>query len=110
MNGQPGIDVGAGAGAGIVGLLCFLFFAAIGIAGTIFWLWMLIDCLSNEPSGNEKILWARDLADQRARRSAVLLHPPTAARARRLNTGPIIPTSGSTRMVRLCRRANAAAK
>ena len=58
MNGQPGIDVGAGAGAGIVGLLCFLFFAAIGIAGTIFWLWMLIDCLSNEPSGNEKILWA----------------------------------------------------
>jgi len=43
---------------GIVGLLCFLPFLIIGVLGTVFWLWMLIDCLVNEPSGNEKILWA----------------------------------------------------
>ena len=54
MNQAPPVDVGAGIG----GLLCFLFFAAISIAATVFWLWMLIDCLMNEPSGNEKILWA----------------------------------------------------
>lgn len=37
---------------------CALPIFLIGILGTIFWLWMLIDCLSKEPSGNEKILWA----------------------------------------------------
>ena len=25
--------------------------------GFIFWVWMLIDCASNEPSGTEKIVW-----------------------------------------------------
>jgi hypothetical protein len=29
----------------------------IGIAATIFWLWMLIDALVNEPGTNETILW-----------------------------------------------------
>jgi hypothetical protein len=30
---------------------------AIGIAATIFWLWMLIDALVNERNPEEKILW-----------------------------------------------------
>ena len=31
---------------------------AIGLAGTIFWIWMIVDCASNEPSeGNEKLIW-----------------------------------------------------
>ena len=31
---------------------------ALGIGGTILWIWMLIDCATNEPSeGNEKIIW-----------------------------------------------------
>ena len=32
-------------------------FWVIGIAATIFWLWMLIDALTNEPTTNDKILW-----------------------------------------------------
>ena len=31
----------------------------VGLAGTVLWLWMLIDCLTNEPSeGNDKLIWA----------------------------------------------------
>ena len=33
-------------------------FVVLGIVGTVFWIWMLIDCATNEPSeGNEKIIW-----------------------------------------------------
>jgi hypothetical protein len=35
----------------------FLMFLILGIAATIFWIWMIIDCLQNEPSGSEKIVW-----------------------------------------------------
>jgi hypothetical protein len=36
----------------------FLFWFAIGIVGTILWIWMLIDCATKEPSeGNDKIGW-----------------------------------------------------
>lgn len=46
----------------IVGLSVFLLFVLlflfIGILGSIFWLWMLIDCAVNEPSqNNDKIVW-----------------------------------------------------
>ncbi|MDG6243299.1 MAG: PLD nuclease N-terminal domain-containing protein [Methanolobus sp.] len=38
-------------------LIFFLFFG-IGIIGTLFWLWMLIDCATKEPSeGNDKLIW-----------------------------------------------------
>ena len=44
---------------GMLGLLIFLISTVIGILATIFWIWMLIDCLKNEPSvGNDKIIWA----------------------------------------------------
>ena len=47
-----------GAGTALGGLLCcFLPIFIFGLLGTVFWLWMLIDCLANEPSGNDKILW-----------------------------------------------------
>ena len=30
----------------------------MGIGGTVFWIWMLIDCVTKEPStGNDKIIW-----------------------------------------------------
>lgn len=30
----------------------------IGILGTAFWIWMIIDCANNEPSGgNDKVVW-----------------------------------------------------
>lgn len=42
----------------VFGLLCSCFGLLIGVAGTVFWIWMLVDCLMNEPSyGNEKIIW-----------------------------------------------------
>lgn len=39
-------------------LLLSLFMLAIAIGGTIFWIWMLVDCATKEPSqGNDKIIW-----------------------------------------------------
>jgi Phospholipase_D-nuclease N-terminal len=36
----------------------FIVFIIIGFAFFAFWIWMLIDCISNEPSiGNDKIIW-----------------------------------------------------
>ena len=51
------MDVGAA--GGITGLLMMLVFGgAIGIGGTILWIWMLVECATKEPSeGNDKIIW-----------------------------------------------------
>ena len=47
------------ADASIFGILCFLPFLLIGLLGTVFWVWMLVDCLTKEPStGNDKVVWA----------------------------------------------------
>ncbi|MCD4822338.1 MAG: PLDc N-terminal domain-containing protein [Methanococcoides sp.] len=41
-----------------VHFLLFLLFAGIAIGSTIFWIWMLIDRVMNEPShGNDKLIW-----------------------------------------------------
>ncbi|MCD4806140.1 MAG: PLD nuclease N-terminal domain-containing protein [Methanococcoides sp.] len=41
-----------------VQILLFLLFAGIAIGSTIFWIWMLIDCVMNKPShGNDKLIW-----------------------------------------------------
>ena len=43
----------------MVVLMFMLPFALIGLLGTVFWVWMLVDCLTNESSeGNDKIIWA----------------------------------------------------
>ncbi len=43
-------------------VLSFLFFlvcALLGLAAIVFYVWMLVDCLMNEPSeGNDKLVWA----------------------------------------------------
>ncbi len=45
----------------IVSLFPFLLmipFFLIGVLGTIFWIWMLIDCATKESSqGNDKVVW-----------------------------------------------------
>ena len=42
----------------IFGLLLGLIGAVISLLVFVFWVWMLIDCLKNEPStGNDKIIW-----------------------------------------------------
>lgn len=42
-------------------LILILFFFGvfvIGILGTLFWIWMLIDCATKEPSEvNDKVIW-----------------------------------------------------
>jgi len=43
----------------IFGMLMALIATVISILAFVFWVWMLIDCLKNEPStGNDKIIWA----------------------------------------------------
>ena len=34
-------------------------FAAIGIGGTVLWIWMLVECAAYEPdkAGNDKLMW-----------------------------------------------------
>jgi hypothetical protein len=42
---------------GLSFLFLFLIFG-VGIIGTLFWIWMLIDCATKEPSsGNDKLIW-----------------------------------------------------
>lgn len=44
-------------GIGIFALFPLAIFA-VGLLATIFWIWMLVDCATNEPSeGNDKIIW-----------------------------------------------------
>jgi len=51
------IDAGM-AGVG-TGLMCILPMLLFGLAASIFWIWMLIDCLTKESSeGNDKLVWA----------------------------------------------------
>jgi hypothetical protein len=38
--------------------LMMLLFASIGLAGTVLWIWAIIDCAMNEPSDtNDKVIW-----------------------------------------------------
>jgi sterol desaturase/sphingolipid hydroxylase (fatty acid hydroxylase superfamily) len=40
------------------GALFVVPFLLIGLAALAFWIWMIIDCVTNEPStGNDKIVW-----------------------------------------------------
>lgn len=42
----------------LIGLPCALIGVVISLGGLAFWVWMLIDCIQNEPSeGNDKIVW-----------------------------------------------------
>ena len=38
--------------------LIWLLFFGFCIVGTILWIWMIVDCATNEPSeGNDKLIW-----------------------------------------------------
>lgn len=42
----------------LIPLLFFLFMSVFAIGMVAFWIWMLVDCIQNEPSeGNDKIVW-----------------------------------------------------
>ena len=47
----------------MIGLAFVACVGGIGLFGTIFWIWMLIDCAKNEPrEGNDRILWVLIIA------------------------------------------------
>ena len=46
-----------GLGVGLFAIVPLVLLAA-GIAAFVFWIWMIVDCATNEPSeGNDKIIW-----------------------------------------------------
>ena len=39
-------------------LIWLLFLIVVGLGGTALWIWMIVDCATNEaPEGNEKLVW-----------------------------------------------------
>src|ERR1043166_3822435 len=43
---------------GFFGLLFALVVFSLGVLGTVFWIWMLVDCATKETSqGNDKLIW-----------------------------------------------------
>ncbi len=57
QSGEVVINDGAAAGglfAGVFGCV----FGLIALALTVLWIWMLIDCLTRNFEGSEKIVWA----------------------------------------------------
>src|SRR5262245_4059386 len=50
---------GAGAAWGIFGGAAplVIVFWILGLAATVFWVWMMIDAIVNEPTTEQKILW-----------------------------------------------------
>lgn len=44
--------------AALLPLLIFIPLMVVGLALLVFWVWMLVDCATKEPSqGNDKIVW-----------------------------------------------------
>ena len=45
-------------GVGLLPCCCIPVVFLLAVASIVFWIWMLVDCIKNEPSeGNEKIIW-----------------------------------------------------
>lgn len=45
-------------GLDLIVLPVFFLGVLLAIAGTVFWIWMLVDCALHEPSeGNDKLVW-----------------------------------------------------
>lgn len=43
---------------GLAAMMMLLFASVIGLAYIVFWIWMLVDCLTNNGiSGSEKVAW-----------------------------------------------------
>ena len=39
-------------------ILFMLLFGCFGLVAMVFWIWVLVDCLTKEPSeGNDKVIW-----------------------------------------------------
>ena len=52
MNSVPSLSIEP------IALVFPILFVLIGLLGTLFWIWMIIDCATRESSqGNDKIVW-----------------------------------------------------
>ncbi|MFT3787381.1 MAG: PLD nuclease N-terminal domain-containing protein [Tepidisphaeraceae bacterium] len=49
-------STGGGAGFAIGGVMMLLFIV-IGLAATVFWIWMLVDALTSSMPSTEKLIW-----------------------------------------------------
>ena len=48
---------------GVFELVLLVPFFVLGVLGTVFWIWMLVECLTREPaSGNDKVVWVLVIA------------------------------------------------
>jgi hypothetical protein len=47
---------------GLFELVLMVVVFGMGVLGTIFWIWMLVDCATREPSTNDKIVWVLIIA------------------------------------------------
>lgn len=55
---HSGVDMVGGAIGAILGIVLYLLVGVISLAGLALWIWMIIDCATNEKSeGNEKLIW-----------------------------------------------------
>ena len=43
--------------SGLLAGLIFFLVLGIGIFGTVFWIWALVDCATKERSDNDKLVW-----------------------------------------------------
>jgi hypothetical protein len=60
-------------------------FFLIGILGTVFWIWMLIDCATKESSqGNDKVVWILVIALTHVLGAAIYFFVRRPARIREL--------------------------
>ena len=58
QNSGPPADAAAGLCFLFFYLACMMFSVVLSLAALGFWVWMLVDCVSNEPNeGNDKIVW-----------------------------------------------------
>lgn len=55
---QPA-DAGAAVAGGMVLLVVFFYVFAcmFAVAAFVFWIWMIVDVVTKEPPGNDKIVW-----------------------------------------------------
>lgn len=47
----------------LIGMMFLLLWCVVALGGTVFWIWMLVDCAKHEPrKGNDRIVWVLVIA------------------------------------------------
>lgn len=84
----PILAQNSGAGGAVAGAAGFLIVLwIIGILATIFWIWMLIDCLTSSLPAGEKIVWFLVIFFLHVLGALIYMF---VARGRRGRAGPVV--------------------